>query len=381
MASEEGPLKNVQILSRFKERYHMVIGSEQIRGCEDVKLENQRFNFPIQWSVVNRSPKGIMQNVKNAMETSPEPLALTVMPFVQDIENLKFEDVTMILDVAQNLLDTHEQHKMAIPELMFPPGLEAHYKLIDQLNVFIAEFNERQGFKRYPMWNVGTRARPGGKIKTKRHQWSEDGLIFLDRFPVARFIRWFHEEHFITLRMVVENDLPPVLPPPVPAKSAPSEAQPEVPNMSYKAWLAMGEKFGFVSKLKAKWTKDHILSCGLEEDDVRDMGPGDPVLELLHSSEGPAAVSSALSAYGNSSSSRESSSSSSSASKVSSEKSSPSSGSTSTSSSVVSSSSATSSSGSSVEVPPSSTSTAPEAMEEEDFGGLCDELENILDKD
>ena len=56
---------------------------------------------------------------------------------------------------------------------MYVPQLYPHWDFLSELNTHLRNYNERQGYNRYPLSKVATRDCPGGKMKIRQSCWQE----------------------------------------------------------------------------------------------------------------------------------------------------------------------------------------------------------------
>lgn len=87
---------------------------------------------------------------------------------------------------------------------MYVPKLHTHWDFLSELNMHLRNYNERQGYNRYPLSKVATRNCPGGQMKIRQIFWQEYNqrtgygyhLTYEGKGILAKFIRRFHFSGF-----------------------------------------------------------------------------------------------------------------------------------------------------------------------------------------
>lgn len=187
---------------------HLVIGHSQIRGCWDYKFEENELNFDIDWICVpGGKARDLLELIKEQMRESRIPLRISAIIWQNSISDLSFGDVEQMIEEIEATLDIFPQHKVALPECQFVPAQARMFEHIAKINLILADFNERQGFNRYPLFRATMKQSKNG-YKVKQAEWSEfqnktgPGYHIADKTKLTKFIRKFHANNLENAKFV-----------------------------------------------------------------------------------------------------------------------------------------------------------------------------------
>lgn len=180
---------------------HLIIGHSQIRGCWNEVFDKEELNFPIDWMCL---PGGkayeLMEIVKTEIRDAQIPTRISAIIWQNSVPNLSLEDVQNLLEDVEILLAGYPEHKVAFPECQFVPDQEKHFEHIGRINKLLQDYNQRNGFNRYPLFKSTMKS--GGGLKVDQKRWSEflknqgKGYHIDNKHKYTQFIRKFHLHGF-----------------------------------------------------------------------------------------------------------------------------------------------------------------------------------------
>ena len=177
---------------------HLVIGHSQIRGCWNYKYDENELNFDMDWICVSGGKaRNLLELLKLQMRESQIPLRVSAIIWQNSIPDLSFADVEKMIEEIEVTLDDYPQHKVALPECQFVPAQAQLFEHIAKINLILADFNERQGFNRYPLFR-STMKQTKQALRVKQSDWLEyqnktgPGYHIANKTKFTKFIRKFH---------------------------------------------------------------------------------------------------------------------------------------------------------------------------------------------
>ena len=167
---------------------HLVVGHGQIRDCEKYFYVEKDLNFPMNFICLsNGYPRDFISIIEDEMKNEERPLKITAIIWQNDIPNISLDSVRDITKKAEDLLKVYTRHNLAFPEILFLPGLKTFAQKIAKINEILAEFNEKRGLFKYPLYKAGS-------VKAN---WVNP-FFLKNKTKYVKFIRKFHLNNFIT---------------------------------------------------------------------------------------------------------------------------------------------------------------------------------------
>ena len=125
------------------------------------------------------------------------PLRISAVIWQNSITTITLSRVKEIIEEIESTLKLHLQHRVALPECQYVPEQADYFEHIAKINLLLADFNQRQGFNRYPLFkSTMTKNKKGFHVK--QNQWLEyqtktgPGYHIADKTIYTKFIRKFH---------------------------------------------------------------------------------------------------------------------------------------------------------------------------------------------
>ena len=178
---------------------HLVIGHSQIKDCWDYKYQEPELDFKIDWICM---PGGKAQELKKLLiseiKKAQIPLRISAVIWQNSITTITLSRVKEIIEEIESTLKLHLQHRVALPECQYVPEQADYFEHIAKINLLLADFNQRHGFKRYPLFRSTMTERKRGSFHVKQNRWLEyqtktgPGFHIADKTIYTKFIRKFH---------------------------------------------------------------------------------------------------------------------------------------------------------------------------------------------
>ena len=179
---------------------HLVIGHSQILGCWEHVFEEEMLNFDVDWMCLpGAKAYQLIDIVNDEMRESQIPLRISAMVWQNSIVTITLSEVQMLLEKVEDTLRKFPQHRVALPECQYVPAQSDYFQHIAKVNIMLADFNERHGFQRYPLFKTIMKYNKKNRLyRVKQQEWSEfldktgPGCTIANKNKYTEFIRKFH---------------------------------------------------------------------------------------------------------------------------------------------------------------------------------------------
>ena len=116
-------------------------------------------------------PGGKAQELKKLLiseiKKAQIPLRISAVIWQNSITTITLSRVKEIIEEIESTLKLHLQHRVALPECQYVPEQADYFEHIAKINLLLADFNQRHGFKRYPLFRSTMTERKKGFFSCK----------------------------------------------------------------------------------------------------------------------------------------------------------------------------------------------------------------------
>ena len=135
---------------------HIVIGHSQVKNLQNYSFpEKPDLNFQIEFRYISggKAPE-LIELVKKEIISAVQPLRITAIVWQNSNWNITISEVENIVLDMEHFLHDHPLHRVAFPECLYVPDQERLWDKVAKINLVLANYNQRQGFDRYPLFKV-----------------------------------------------------------------------------------------------------------------------------------------------------------------------------------------------------------------------------------
>ena len=184
---------------------HVVVGHSQIRELWNLKSLDTHLKFPIDWiSVSGGRVTELVEIIKREVKYSEhDEVKVTGIIWQNSITSLSIPEVERIITDLEKFMIRYTHAKLALPEVLYVPGLYKHFDKIREINELLRNYQQRNCMNFFPLSKVATRSKQGVR-EIRPILWKEflEGtgpgyhLSHKGRLLYVKFIRNFHAYGF-----------------------------------------------------------------------------------------------------------------------------------------------------------------------------------------
>ena len=118
---------------------HVVVGHSQIRELWNLKSLDTHLKFPIDWiSVSGGRVTELVEIIKREVKYSEhDEVKVTGIIWQNSITSLSIPEVERIITDLEKFMIRYTQAKLALPEVLYVPGLYKHFDKIRRFDLFL----------------------------------------------------------------------------------------------------------------------------------------------------------------------------------------------------------------------------------------------------
>ena len=109
---------------------HLVVGHDQITGCEQVQETTVYKDVPVTWVHVNGSPWDILRVIEQQMVASGTALSITGMLWLDAVNTTSIAETKYVLERVSTLTNRFPFHTLSVAHVLYAPALKEKFEFI-----------------------------------------------------------------------------------------------------------------------------------------------------------------------------------------------------------------------------------------------------------